>query len=238
MKHLLTTLLLATLCASGYGQTIKSLGYNTTNNRVIGPTNTNPLVFTNIPDFDNGAFFGGDVFIKNNGINFGGSERINLEEARFIGEWVFDQPATWRTNLGLGWPALTNTNAATSLLGINASNQVVVATNIIFTNGVAFTTNAAAATLANLGLGTNASVTISNLNVQSVSITNADTFRTNIGIPLPALTNTSNVTMIRALAGSTNTNEPFSGLIEFKNSSDDVFEATISNGIIVKIVEP
>ena len=37
--------------------------------------------------------------------------------------------------------------------------------------------------------------------------------RGNFGLGLPALTNTSNVTMMRALAGSTNTNQPFSGSI-------------------------
>ena len=44
MKLLFHTLLLATLCATGYGQTIKTLGYNT-NGVVIGPTNA--LTFTN-----------------------------------------------------------------------------------------------------------------------------------------------------------------------------------------------
>jgi len=237
MKHFLTTLLLATLCATGYGQTIKALGYNTTNGK-ISYAGTNPLTFTNT------VFFGDDVSINPSaGINYGGSEVMNLEEKTLAGDWLVagglsffnaTNAATTRTNLGLGWPALTNSNAATVLLGINASNQVVAATNIIFTNGVAFTTNAAAATLANLGLGTNASVTISNLNAQSVSISNADTFRTNLGIPLPALTNTSNVTMMRALAGSTNTNEPWSGVIELTDGSQG-WSLSFSNGILLSI---
>jgi hypothetical protein len=176
MKHLLATLLLATLCATSYGQTIKSLGYNTTNNRVVGPTNTNALVFTNAPDFDNGAFFGGDVFIKTDGISFGGTERINLEEARFAGAWEFDQPATWRTNLGLGATWLTNTNA--------------------------------------------------------------DTFRSDIGIPLPALTNTNNADTMRALAGSTNTNQPFSGTVSFPDGNEDIVTVIISNGIILDVQVP
>jgi hypothetical protein len=228
MKHLLTTLLLTALCATAYGQTIKTLGYNT-NGIVIGPTNA--LTFTNSITKQGEAELGGGL-----GVLF----FYDLDGSKDI--FVFDggenDEARARQNLGLGWPALTNSNAATSLLGINASNQVVAATNIIFTNGVAFTTNAAAATLANLGLGTNASVTISNLNAQSVSISNADTFRTNLGIPLPALTNTSNVTMIRALAGSTNTNEPFSGTFQFISVGDDVFEMVVSNGIILSVSEP
>jgi hypothetical protein len=65
--------------------------------------------------------------------------------------------------------------------------------------------------------------------------TNAATTRTNVGLPLPALTNTSNVTMMRALAGSTNTNQPFNGQFEFKNATDDVYTATVSNGIILSV---
>jgi hypothetical protein len=47
MKHVLFTLLLATLCATtSFGQTIKTLGYNVSNNQVVfTPTNTNSLTF-------------------------------------------------------------------------------------------------------------------------------------------------------------------------------------------------
>jgi hypothetical protein len=58
---------------------------------------------------------------------------------------------------------------------------------------------------------------------------NAATTRTNLGLPLEALTNTSNVTAMRALAGSTNTNEPFSGSIALTNTNTLVF----SNGILL-----
>jgi hypothetical protein len=50
MKHLLTILLLAACAATGYGQTIKTLGYNTTNGQVVY-SGTNPLTFTNAPAF-------------------------------------------------------------------------------------------------------------------------------------------------------------------------------------------
>jgi hypothetical protein len=63
--------------------------------------------------------------------------------------------------------------------------------------------------------------------------TNAATTRTNLGLGLPALTNTSNVTMMRALAGSTNTNAPFSGSISVvgtNNTNTLVF----SNGILLE----
>jgi hypothetical protein len=70
-----------------------------------------------------------------------------------------------------------------------------------------------------------------------VAATNADTTRTNLGLGLPALTNTSNTTTMRALAGSTNTNEPFSGIIQVQELGgfDDLIQITISNGIIVKV---
>jgi hypothetical protein len=65
----------------------------------------------------------------------------------------------------------------------------------------------------------------------------APKIRANFGLGLPALTNTSNVTIMRALAGSTNTNQPFSGLVEYHNHNADPFFMEISNGIILRIYE-
>jgi hypothetical protein len=169
MKALLTTLLLATLCATGYGQTIKALGYNT-NGQVVYAS-TNPLTFTNDVRFgasgmaiqtDGTLFFfdadgGKDFFVFDNGA--GGAD-----EARA------------RQNLGLGATWLTNTNA--------------------------------------------------------------DAFRGDIGIPLPALTNTNNADTMRALAGSTNTNQPFSGTVSFPDGNEDIVTVIISNGIILDVQVP
>lgn len=55
--------------------------------------------------------------------------------------------------------------------------------------------------------------------------------RTNLSLGLPALTNTSNVTTMRALAGSTNTNEPYSGTVSLTNTNSLVF----SNGVLLRI---
>jgi len=41
-----------------------------------------------------------------------------------------------RTNLSLGWSALTNTNNATTLLGYTTNNNVVMPTNLVFTNEI------------------------------------------------------------------------------------------------------
>jgi hypothetical protein len=73
--------------------------------------------------------------------------------------------------------------------------------------------------------------------ISFANATDAATTRTNLGLGLPALTNTSNVTMMRALAGSTNTNQPFSGTAEFQNHTADPFFMEISNGIILRIYE-
>jgi hypothetical protein len=73
--------------------------------------------------------------------------------------------------------------------------------------------------------------------ISFANATDAATTRTNVGLPLAALTNTSNVTTMRALAGSTNTNQPFSGTVEFQNHTADLFFMEISNGIILRIYE-
>jgi len=62
----------------------------------------------------------------------------------------------------------------------------------------------------------------------------ASTTRTNLSLPLPALTNTSNATMMRALAGTTNTNEPFSGTIYAADPENEItLILQFSNGILL-----
>jgi hypothetical protein len=168
MKTFLT-LLLTALCATiSFGQTIKSLGYNTTNGQVVY-SGTNTLTFTNAINV------GADITINEAGITGYGSE-IDLEER--------DLTAGDGNNWQLGGSGFSGVAA------------------ISFAN-----------------------------------TTNAATTRTNLGLGLPALTNTSNITTMRALAGSTNTNEPFNGQFEFKNATDDVYTATVSNGIILSVQE-
>jgi hypothetical protein len=64
--------------------------------------------------------------------------------------------------------------------------------------------------------------------------TDASATRANLGLGLPALTNTSNVTIMRSLSGSTDTNHPFSGSISVvgtNNTNTLVF----SNGILQSV---
>ena len=149
MKPFLLTLLLAACAVTAQGQTIKTLGYNTTNGNVVY-AGTNNLNFTNYVYFDSDTSIGGSA----GELRYGGQVRIELE--------------TGLISMALQW----------------------------------------------------------------ADPTNAATTRTNLSLGLPALTNTSNVTMMRALAGSTNTNEPFSGSISVvgtNNTNTLVF----SNGILL-----
>ena len=154
MKHLLALLLLAACAVSAQGQTIKTLGYNTTNGSVVY-AGTNNLTFTST------VFFGSDTSINtSSGINYGGSEVINLEERTLVGDWVIGgalafinatNVAATRTNLGLGATWLTNTDAEDfrTAIGLGETNQAVfrevyvdtmVATTSINNSGV-FTNN-------------------------------------------------------------------------------------------------
>ena len=133
-------------------------------------------------------------------------------------------------------------------LGYNTNGQVVAATNVTWTNSFNFSTNTVAAQVrTNLSLGASNSpsftsvylsgdITANSATIQAGGIVFEDggeaLTRTNLGLRLPALTNTSNVTMMRALAGSTNTNQPFSGSISVvgtNNTNTLIF----SNGILL-----
>jgi hypothetical protein len=236
MKHLLCILLLATLCATtSFGQTIKTLGFNTTNGEVVANT-TNTLTFTNA-----GVAFGGDMTISGPVIA-GSGVSFSFEDADFAyGASIVRQNLGFSTNLNTFWTA-TNSSNARSAVGLGA-------TWLTNTNVTNFRTA--------IGLGATNDVTFETVNVDQLSWegnlvfepetgifwtdigfenpTNAAITRTNVGLPLPALTNTSNVTMMRALAGSTNTNQPYSGIITYKDDVDDINTLTVSNGIIIQL---
>jgi hypothetical protein len=168
-------LLLATLCATSHGQTIKSLGYNTTNGQVVLNTGTNTLTFTNETRFTSVVRIGT------------GNARIEAFEDTDGGDYdVYFLGADG----GAFFAMLYNTNNTRSLT---------------FNEALTF----------------------------SFAIDRAQT-RTNMGLPLPALTNTSNVTAMRALSGSTNANHPFNGSVSVvgtNNTNTLVF----SNGILQSV---
>ena len=112
MKHLATILLLA-LCATAPAQTIKTLGYNTTNGQVVY-TGTNVLTFTNNINFNSSSV----TFLVGTNIYFNAADDVvdvlvPLQVEHSLGiSFGGTAAAATRTNLGLPWTGLTNTNAA------------------------------------------------------------------------------------------------------------------------------
>lgn len=90
-----------------------------------------------------------------------------------------------RTNFGLPWSGLTNTNASTfrSALELGTTNTLTIA-------GI---------TAQNLTITAGGGIALQS------TLTNAASFRTNIGLPLAALTNTNNTNFLAAFFGA-NTN--------------------------------
>jgi hypothetical protein len=168
---------------------------------------------------------------------------------------VISNAATTRTNLGLGWSALTNTNSANfrSAIGLGTFNSVVfdslslagalTATNGVYLSGGASMLGGGSLEVRSPGnilaasfSSTNGQI-FGNLTVLgSMSVINSAQTRTNLGLGATWLTNTSNVTAMRALAGSTNTNQPYSGTYEF-NVPGGTVNLVFSNGILLDITQ-
>jgi hypothetical protein len=227
MKHLSALLLLA-LCATASAQTIKSLGYNTTNGEVVANTGTNFLRFTNTVYFPQGstsqysALFGATnvgIWFTNNLLtihNQNNSLTLStaLTSGNFSGSFTVSsgssisfsggaQIAQTRTNLGLGATWLTNTNATNfrTAIGLGAwathnDGAAVRSENLTISDGeqldyIQFTAGTGVAFYGN----------------------RASQFRTALGLGWSALTNTNAATFQGALfsatnAAPTNTNAP------------------------------
>jgi hypothetical protein len=145
MKTLTTLFALALFCATAYGQTIKSLGFNTTNGEVVANTGTNTLTFTNDVEFN---------IVNATALRWDTNIVFGIDEANFFVAPDFDSPtiaAETRTNLGL-----YNTNEASSFAALalwdEANEQVAfrvvddelrVPAYLAVTNAPTNTTNAA-----------------------------------------------------------------------------------------------
>jgi hypothetical protein len=92
----LVALLLFLAAAPGYGQTVKSLGYNTTNGQIVYG-GTNSLTFTNAFTFSTNTLAA--TVRTNLGLGFTALTNTNA--------------STFRAALEIPWSGLTNTNAAT-----------------------------------------------------------------------------------------------------------------------------
>jgi hypothetical protein len=138
--------------------------------------------------------------------------------------------------------AATSYGQTMKALSYNASNGVVTysGTNTLtFTNEVRFSSgdlriDSAGAIYWSGDLRYEPETQTFHEQIQFDSPLTASNTRNNLGLPLPALTNTSNVTTMRALSGSTNTNHPFSGSVSVvgtNNTNTLVF----SNGILQSV---
>jgi len=234
--RLILLLAAALLCwaAPAAGQTIKSLGFNTTNGQIVY-SGTNALTFTNALQFSTnaraatrtnlgGTTVGNAVFTATNAaaaamaIELGTTNKVSFDTVSAKQSTGFSSA----TLNGLQWQNMyPSSNGLIGLYGSDAEGTTTFGINI--------------GTMS----GTTAEVALFNANritfyepLTFNNTTNAATTRTNLGLGLPALTNTSNVTTMRALAGSTNTNQPFSGSISVvgtNNTNTLVF----SNGILL-----
>jgi len=271
MKHVLFTLLLAALCAAtSYAQTIKTLGFNTTNGHLVAATN---VVWTNAFNFSTNTVaaqvrtnlgLGLPALTNTNAANFRTAIELGATNSPTFSQLNISNSSTnIFTSVGNLFAPSNTTEGNITFLRIGIGEEENKAAQIGYRAGGTnfgrdgflqldlfgadnlfqlthddqtpelwtgtpptkiITFGATITTTRPIGFeGTNAA-------------SNAATTRTNLGLGLPALTNTSNVTMMRALAGSTNTNEPHNGIIQYADGPDgDTYEMTVSNGIILKI---
>ena len=124
----LAILFIAILCANASAQTVRTLGYNTTNGQVVANT-TNTLTFTNATKV------GAIRFSSANGVvSYDGANVLDFEEPSLLGgawavygELTFANPSTTRANLGFStnlntlWTAANSSNARSAVgLGLPA----------------------------------------------------------------------------------------------------------------------
>jgi hypothetical protein len=125
MKHLFLTLLLAALCAAtGYGQTLKALSYNTTNGVVVY-AGTNQLTFTNA------SVKVGSLIFNEDGIFYSATNGAGLDfqNTTFIdgaGNIVFDYSFnnTAQFHKPISFNNTTNAAATRTNLALGATNNV------------------------------------------------------------------------------------------------------------------
>ena len=207
MNHLLSLLLTAILCATASAQTIKTLGFNTTNGQVVANTGTNVLTFvssTNLQTFSP---------VKFRDWSTGQEMQIVLSDQGLATGY----PAT-SGSIGVGGGRFEVNYGTANDWGIPLLFKYIE-------SGVYETVSPS-----DVGSDTYRFARSISFN----NTTNAAITRTNLGLPLSALTNDSNVTMMRALSGSTNTNQPYSGSISVvgtNNTNTLVF----SNGILQSV---
>jgi|694.fasta_scaffold03885_11 hypothetical protein len=143
-----------------------------------------------------------------------------IEPIYFSGTNAIDNAAASRTNLGIGATWLTNTNVTNFRTAI----ELGVTNNVTFSNIIA------SGTLTSTGVVT----AVTNLNVGgAIAVTNAALTRTNLGLPLPALTNTSNTNFQAAIftTNSIPTNSANVNAINFNTAVAWMGITVVTNGV-------
>lgn len=109
--------------------------------------------------------------------------------------------AITRTNLGLGWPALTNSNTANALLGYNTNNgNVVMPSSLTFSNNAVFSQSMSATTNSVSAGGTLFAGSGSTISFYAAE--DQSRWRTNLSLGWSALTNTNTSGFNTSLYGS------------------------------------
>ena len=198
------------LCASASAQTVKPLAYNMTNGIVMVSTN---VTWTNSFNFSTNTVA---AQIRTN---------LSLPWAGLTNS----NAVNIRSALTLSWSALTNTNSENFLNALGFSELIAFLRFDHYPDDNGPLPQAAKS----LWDGANGELA---LQIEDQTITfgqyaPASLWRSSLGLGLSALTNTSNVTMMRALSGSTNTNAPYSGSVALTNTNVLVF----SNGILQSV---
>ena len=240
---LLCTLILAALCVTASAQTIKTLGFNTTNGQVVANTGTNVLTFTN----EAVRFASGDLSISGQNIS-GTGVSFSFEDADFaygktlVREnlgfstnlntlWTATNASNARSAVGLSLPALTNTNSENfrSAIGLGTLSSVVfnslsLAGALTATNGVNFSGGASI-----LGGGSLNVRSPGNILAASFSSTNGQIFGNLTVLGSMSVTNSAETRTNLGLGGGITTNRTF---VSYNGTNYTTNSVTISNGII------
>jgi hypothetical protein len=248
MKTLTTLLALALFCATGYGQTIKSLGYNTTNGQVVY-TGTNTLTFTNAFTISTNAV----AEVRTN-LGLGATNEVQFAKVNSIltsgGFGALDISSNQTASLKLdnfgseanfavfSYDVETDpeTVVGQALLGVRGNDAYLQGSSSDFrmeqNGGGLADINVSGVKIES---GNNYFATLDASATEDRTLTLPDqsgTIAVVADIPalIPALTETNNVDVMRALAGSTNTNAPFSGSVVV-----DTNTLVFTNGILLEV---
>lgn len=195
-------------------------------------TNTNVTNFrtaiglgTNAQPVFDGASITGDLFAGSLEVATGSnSTAVTADGIEFTG----GSASTTRTNLGLGWSALTNTNAGTGLVSVNTNGEVVSPTNFWQVSPANTRVQLIQPVTTSTNTATNArNLYLYSLAISTVGVTNTIQLPTNGGTLLGDVATvihegpTSSVTAVRQIGSGTN----IISISQFQDAIKFIYEA-------------